>query len=1123
MRDSFWSLIASLLAGCLLAPLSLPAQEKPSLPVSKPPAASSLEPNEAAGSRPAASPRVQTLEELEVHLKDKNGDLVPLLGYRLEDFYRLLNQKPAEPGEAAPSYSIQTLSANGVVRGEHAELTVTFRYVVRGDDWVRVPLRLDQAVLRGTAKHKGSGKQFLHWDATSGYVSWVQGGKGEEQELTLDVLAPVILLGNETRMRLSAPRAASAELKLTVPSAGVQAEVSEGATLLPAASLAEGRTLLSVLGLGADFELRWRKSGGAVETYAALESAGLISMKLDSRGVESKAKLTVSSFGGAFDTFRIRLPKGADLLPETQSGYTLTPVPMPGASVDEPKIVEVRLPRKTVGPVEVQLAARQKAEPAVWWELGGFEVVDAARESGYFFVTAGSLWHLSFGAPRGIVRQVDKLPGLLQGSEWTSGDPAVFEYSGASIALPVRVISRKSQVSVEPSYLVRVDAAKITLIATLKYGVRSADTTNLTVELPRWEVDDVGPESVVAGACEVSPSGVLSVPLAPRSVGQVDVRIRAHQNIAPGAETISFELPRPRADTQAPATFIILPADDVELTPQTESTIGLVRQQVAPQQLRQLIGTLGESARQQEPVFYRGEPAKASKAAFGAKFRIQPQKVSVAVHTRLTLDEKATEVRQRLSYTVAHTAVEYLTLEIPAALSAEDSLSVSVDGKAAPLLDDSTQPAADGTVRKRVKLPEPRIGICDLEISFPFDLPHLPLKTPVTAQVPLVMPGDGELTDNTVSVAAKHGFRVQPVQSPWTISEMITPYSSQQPGVSLQCKQRASELGLEICLEDPAALGSTVVNRAWIQSLLTQPERIDRAVYRLTSNQRSLELVLPAGVDLDEVELRLDGRAATSQVTPEGHVVVALPSDNTSEQQHVLEAIYRFSEPRSEPGAMAMELPRLGRDVWVQRMYWQLVLPAKEHLVVSPGGLTPEFTWSWDGLFWGRKPLLEQPDLETWVGARRRTAVPANTNRYLFSEPDSVGRVELCTAMRPMIVLGASGITLVLGLFLIHVPAARHPSMLLVLAVALAAGAILFPEMGLLGLQAASLGIALALVAGLLQRNVGRRRRPVPREVSSSILEKSTTQGRRRAAVVGSETPTDSAPAIASPGPEPQP
>jgi hypothetical protein len=256
---------------------------------------------------------------------------------------------------------------------------------------------------------------------------------------------------------------------------------------------------------------------------------------------------------------------------------------------------------------------------------------------------------------------------------------------------------------------------------------------------------------------------------------------------------------------------------------------------------------------------------------------------------------------------------------------------------------------------------------------------------------------------------------------------------------------------------------------------------------------------MPADVDLGNVELWLDGKRTLAQGTPEGRLAITLPGD-PSFARHELEVLYHSEAERAEFGLTSFELPRLAHDTWVHRTYWQLVLPRSEHVVKPPAEFAPEFVWGWNGMFWGRQPVMEQFQLETWAGARHFTELPSQTNRYLFSTLGAVTRCRIRTADRALIVLAASGLALVGGLLVIYVRACRHPAALLVAAIALAAAAILLPDAALLGTQAAGLGLLAAMAAALLRRSGVRRTRGVLRDPSSSVFERGSSPASPRAA-----------------------
>jgi len=1062
--------------------------------------------------RPAPAGPIEE-SKLPVYLKSKDGRLVPMLDWSLEDFERVYQENQGlKQRDQAPPFGVQSISATGTVKGDYADLTLQAAILVRDEQWVRVPLRLNQAVLREGARHEGTaGQSILEFEAEGdGYISRLRGTAGQQHRLTLPLLVPIVKIGEECRLKLSFPKATSSSLKLTVPMNGAVGEVSSGATLSSSA-LGQKGTEFSILGLTGDFELRWRPGDSRLaDTEPVLEAVGAILARVESGVVHSEAVLTVRGYGAVFDRFHVRLPEGAELVPAHTSEYSVVSATESAAQSKDRLLAEVRLAKKAAGPVEVRIATRRRYESggwSGWFELAGFEVLEAARQWGNIAVAAAEDLQVLCMANRGV-RQADQLPESLRGDDRVAG----YTYFSQPCSLTARVVPRKTRVIVEPEYLVLVDEEEVRLEAKLKYNVRAARVTALDVELLDWQLDDVGPANLVAvDMVAVSQTGTLTIPFAAPSIGQIEVTIRAHQKIKPDASSLSIALPRPQANSLGSAAVVVLPADNIELAPDAKATVGLVRQQVAP--------PMKLPPRQQAPLFYRGET---SKAVFAADRIVHPQSITVDVASRLTLSAREKRVEQKLTYAIAYQPLDTVTLDVPRELAAQGALEVLCDGEPVPAVDlplpDATGPTSK-SMRKRVVLPASRIGNCELTIRYPVTLEELLPETTVVSTIPLVMPVEGKLARNRLCVSLAPGVQVLLREGPWAVAQECPASTDQDDGLQLVADRPTDRVVLGIQLEDRDGLGSTVVERAWVQTWIASSasgaRRQDRAVFRFASDQRELDLILPSGVDPDDVEVMLDRRRVAARKSQGGRFTIPLPEEGSS-AAHTLEAYYHFVEPVVEVSRWPLELPRLGRNVWIRRMYWQLVLPHSEHVIAAPSGFTPEFAWGWCGTFWGRKPLLEQAQLENWSGSARLTAVPAATSRYLFSAFGPVEQCELRVASRSLIVLGASGAALVAGLVLIYLPFARRAPTLLLTALVLAGAAFLSPELALLIAQAASVGVALALVAGLLQRGVARRRRRLmPRNGANGLLEKGSTQTLHRAPVARPEDSTDTAPEIA--------
>ena len=306
--------IASLAVSCLLFCCSLAAAQQQG---GNPPAATSAKPPATTPAGPSHAPRIEESQPAIYYLPDKQGNLQPVLDFKYQDFvdlYKLKNQLGG--GDRPPRYSLQRIAAAGTAAGKQAELTIQVQVLVRDDDWVRVPLRLDQALLREAPRYKGPGRLFVQYEGEdAGYVCWIRGKSDAQYDFTLTMLVPLETAGDDTRLRLSAPRATASEMRLTVPMAGAVGTVSDGTTPAKSAAGKNGATEFDVVGLAPDFQLAWhRPDPPSAEAPVALEAVGSVLARLDGRRVSTEATLSVRSYGGAFDRCTVRLP------PETRTG-----------------------------------------------------------------------------------------------------------------------------------------------------------------------------------------------------------------------------------------------------------------------------------------------------------------------------------------------------------------------------------------------------------------------------------------------------------------------------------------------------------------------------------------------------------------------------------------------------------------------------------------------------------------------------------------------------------------------------------------------------------------------------------------------------------------------------------
>jgi hypothetical protein len=1058
-------------------------------------------------------------------LKDKDGKLQAMPGIAFEEFmetWKAKNQLGQQ--QAKPSFSIEKLRLEGSASRERAELTAHFTFTVLDAGWVGVPLRLNNSVVRDPS-FEGPGEHVLRFDPErDGYVVWVRAETGTSHQLRLKLLAAVVQMGAESHLRLNCPRAAVSQLGLEVPLEHALAKVSEGSTLEPPKPLENGHSRLLVEGLGGEVDLAWHAAEVQLAALpTVLEATGTLFVRINGRSIDSEAKLVVRSLGGEFDRFQLRLPPAARYVGTPPPGMTLTRQEEDGP---QGALYEVKLDKESIGPLEVPLhtertigAAPAGTQTDELLELGGFEVVGAVRQSGSIAVKLEGNWQVVWGESN-QVSQVEDLASIPRRDDLT----AAFEYFAQPYSLTARVVPQRTRIRVQGEYVVLVGSEAVQLAAKLKYTIRGAKVRSLDVDLPGWEVDVVGPSSLVNVDAIAAQGDSLPIPLLQAVSGEVELTLEAHQKIAPDDGVVVLDLPRPRAETVAPANVAVVPADNIELTFDAERAIAIAPQTALPQM------TLPD--RLQDPLFFRTD---ATAARFAGTVKVHEQSISTSINTQLNLDETETQVDERIAFRIAYEPADHLTLGVPRSIR-PDRLTIMLDGqRLSPTPVRERAGETNDVVPMRLPLPSPRIGRCELQVRYVARHEKPLSAASISVSVPLVVPGEGQLTTNELVVVPQNGIAVDYVPGPW--SENAPAESPESAGsLALSARRALSEVALAVNFIGQPAAGGTTIERGWIQTVLTDTERHDRAVFRFLTSQPRLQLTIPNGADVGSLAAEIDGRRVAPESVRQRELTFAVPGGGG---EHALDLRYHFTQ-RPSAGSLTLAPVQIKSADWIEQLYWQLILPAREHVLFAPGGFTREYRWTWSNYFWQREPIWEQRELENWTGAvpatqgmrlpnespeqfaaRQQTAAQS-TNRYLFSTLGTVAPLEFYTLSRARLVLWASLPLLLTGLLLIYFPATRHPGVLFALAVVVAAGALIEPESALLLAQSSSLGLVLAAAAALLARAASQ---PVAVSVSShgsskAHVERGVTEIYHRAATHGLQPSTATEPAVSTSAPE---
>jgi len=1039
-------------------------------------------------------------------LRDSKGNLVPVLGMSFEEFERLLKLKRGLAPPEPPDYSLDAVAVTGTVNDDVAALEVAVTVRVRGTDWVRIPLRMNQVILKHSAEHTGKGELFVTCEADGdGYLCWlkatptpVEGSKDQtpspttQHQINLQIAMPLEEVGDEQRLKLKLPRATESSLKVEVPISKVEASLRSGGDgLLTSRALSSGKSEISLLGAAGDVQISWRP-GRATNPAGALEAVGEVAMKVEGRTrISSDVKLRVRSHVGPLETFQVRLPPGMELNPGMAAGYSAVVATTAAAQSEGSQVVEVKLDRPASGPVDVRLSASLASQPknGSTLEPASWEVLGAARQRGTIDVAVDGDWLLQWTEDPSVRRVEAPVDSTSLGKL-----AARFEYFRQPSHLKLQVLPRPTRISVEPTYIVYVDAEQTRLEAKLRYRMRGTRAQNIAIDAADWNLDRVAPDSFFLADTASNNTGTTwQLPLASDAPSEMEVQLSAHRTSPASESLLELSFPRPQAEVTTPATVVIVPGDNVELIADTSATRGLT--------VDSLPAGIVLPARQQPPLVYR-DLGGSERALLAARFRLRDRTTAVSTETAVRLDRRRIQVTQSLQYRISHEPQREFELSIPAELQRASGLSIAFGGEVLPLEPVSIEPAQPSASAYRFIAPRDLIGPCEFTIKYALPTPALSPGEATAFSIPLPVPADrdeSEFSHHSLTLRYAEDIKLDSLQTPSEARSGPAEIESPQETL-LPLLHPVSEIDVVASAVESQDAAAVTVHRAWIQSWISRYGRQDRAAWRLTPRENIIRLQLPPGSNLPEVQAALNGRPVERMVREKESLAIPVQSAMQNKEQ-VLEVWYSAKQDSSGWGLLRekLEPPAILDSSSVQRLYWELCLPSHMHLLDEPQAFASELSWQWRRLFWERQATVSQRELEQWTGASEQPALPPSVNTYVFSSFGATPPLHVTCASHRLVLGLFSAAALAAGLLLMHVRVLRNPAWLLVVAVALILAGLWAPETTLFVGQAVMLGVVIAMTTTLgWWLTTGRSPAPVrispSADVPSFPLESRSTQ-----------------------------
>ncbi|MFM7206506.1 MAG: hypothetical protein ACKO4T_07560 [Planctomycetaceae bacterium] len=1072
-----------------------------------------------------ATPTPPAVEELRpevFYLEGDGGRLVPVPGFRYRDFVELFRIREGLAGPVLPPGAVLESLALAIDARDSAPqrdeplrtaCPATAEFSIRqvATGWTPLPLELGELVLTAPPRHDGPGRMVLDVAPDGhGYRAWfdaVAPADGDARHtVVLEGRLPLESAAVRDACAVHLPAAVTSRIDVRSARRSPVVDVAPDSAETTVADAAGGGSEVTIRGVAGHVRVRIGDAAARGGRGPAAQAASESTVRVDGRTAVTEGVIRLAGLAAGSRRLTISLPQSATVR-EVRPPATLL---ARGGTAEAPT-VDVGVTVGTDGRAVVELACERPVDStgAVPFDGIGLAVggIEPWRQWGRVSLIVDGDWLVTWGdEPQ--VRRVDP-PAAVD-----RGFVAAFAYDALPASLPLRVRPRRSRLVVEPDYRYDVSANRVTLDARFRVAARGAAVGGLTIGVdPAWVIDEVGPPGAVDAAASTAEDGLLVVPFAQPLAGDMVVEVRATLPVSREAGRVGWNLPVPRADVVGPAGVVIASQSDIELLPDNEATVGLVRQSAA---------SSAAAGADRTALVYRLD---ASDGVFAANRRFLPRRVEAAIAAQLDVDATEVTVEQVIRLNVLHLPLESIELAVPDTVVAAGGITVRSGGA----LLDSTEvgpveapaetaegSAADAVAATRFRtiLPEPLIGPGEITVSFRLPAAEIPPRSTLAVDVPLVHPVDAALGRETAAITAPDAIVVGVRGDAWRRD--VAPASATAQAWAAVKVQRSIPLALSTRAAETTR--GLVIEAAWLQTRILPTGREEVRHYVISSARDSVAMTLPelsAGAGWADVahEVRLDG-----DIVPAGpgggRLVVELPrvDPNRRWRLDVRTTIRRaagwagWAAALGLPGRLQLKPPAFEPPVREQRFYWTIHVRPDEHVLGLPAGWTSQQAWRRSTLGWELRSSAGPINIETWLAAAanrdpggdvfpRGFALPPLAERsVVYSGVGPPGAAVVWVVPTWCLVLLSSGVSLAAAFAAIHRPGWRRPGLWVAIAAGLTLAAAAAPSLVPLVAQAAVPGVLLGGLGWALHSISTREPRRDPAPVAGTTAPSSLTR-----------------------------
>lgn len=1013
-----------------------------------------------------------------VYIRDDDGKLIPLAND--VDVQKLLGQlrDVDKPAESVPLFHVTSIKLTGIVRGDIAELTAAIRLRVDdAENWVRVPIRLEEALLRAEAEHippegldqdQAGAKPDSREVGRDGIRHWFFRGKGLHT-LTLPLSVAVRDLSPAKRLRLTIPRTAVSSISVQVPLADVNVDV-----VAPAKSPYETshenvgdpdvgppvpHTVIDVTGLAPQLDLVWSPKANPKQAQSVLRTETQMSVDLTRTPVYIAVSQEISPLSGEFAEVVVTLPDGFEAVAADGTDFeSLVRDP------ENQQLVTVRFKKTVRQPTRLNWTLKSTSTDSKLQVILSPMKVERSR------ISRGTIEIKTLDGYRfNRLEEQDLERASVRAATAADQIATAYQYHDDQFRLSLDAVPIAASFTVDPVCFVHIEADRIQILGVYRFHVDRGVVQSVAFQWPRrmedgWEHtvknrDGVELENVTAAAES------LTITLPPQRSDGFEIHVSATRMRDPKDSTINLGFPG--LANQSPATIVVSHADNLDS--QLTSSDGSALLQISREERATIAEQFAASITGVRPTYHR-LPVN----SFDAKAEVvtHEQEVDVATEVEMKLSEAGANVTQTLKYDVKYEAISQIRLRLPV------SLGVGVQ----PKLSDGTTLVADGEGltdgswrRQQFQLPQSQLGKFDVVVSYQIPMKQISTDKALPQAFPFAHSQDGEFRSLQARLHESNAFDLEPTPD-WK-------NTAHEQDVAVWQTDIVNIESIELFIRKLAVSRQRFTVRKSSVQLNVMPDGtiIGRVAALVDGKVRSFLMTVPTGVQVARVwwnDQEITSYELTETAGSHSELNVTTPVDE--EAFDVLSVDFTASVDRRSEWAIlhTMQWPQFDSSVWVEESFVDLWLPTEQYLFDFSRHLTPTFEWQRRGWFWSRE-TVGIVDTDAWLTSGVLTGGAATApalmngggNHYQFGGFGQQSEFDFVSLRLWSILVIGAGAAWVINLMWRKSPPIRRVVSLPIAALLLSVAGVWFAECMKLLIQPVLVGLVMALIQWLIERH----------------------------------------------------